>query len=80
MTKRIYSVAEKILRSDTSDLKKLAKIAGISPQEMYAGADLTDADLRDQDISFLHELQTRFEKAILTHEQRAMLTAIRRLP
>lgn len=70
---RALSIVESILRSDKSDLKDLAEIAGLDPKLMYLDADLTGVDLRNQDISFLVGLNTNFEAAIITAQQRDLL-------
>lgn len=62
---------ERVLNSDTSDLKALAKVAGVAPEELYFQADLTGLDLRGMDIDFLLPLQTRYEGAVLTDKQRS---------
>lgn len=54
-------------------MKALARIAGLDPQVMYLNADLTGVDLRTQDVSFLKDLNTNFEGAILTSQQRDLL-------
>jgi hypothetical protein len=49
MTHWLAKVTE-ILESDTSDLRRLASIAGFDPKLFYRGADLSRADIRDQDL------------------------------
>lgn len=61
---------ERVLKSDTGDLKELAKIAGVSPEALYFQADLSGIDLTDTDIDFLLPLQTHFTNAITTSDQR----------
>ena len=61
---------ERVMESDSSDLKVLAEVAGIEPERLYQRADLTGIDLRGKDIEFLLPLLTKYEGAILTDEQR----------
>lgn len=61
---------ERVLNAETTELKALAEIAGISPERLFLRADLSGIDLRRSDIEFLLPLQTYFEEAILTPRQR----------
>tara|TARA_Y100000815_G_C13301017_1_gene484659 strand:+ start:180 stop:1109 length:930 start_codon:yes stop_codon:yes gene_type:complete len=69
----IFKNIESILEADTGDLRVLAGLVGADPRVMYSGADLSGADLRAQDISFLSGLNTDFKRAKLTVEQRQFL-------
>ncbi|MBN8190316.1 hypothetical protein JF540_27025 [Salipiger thiooxidans] len=69
----LFKTAEEILAADTDDLLKLAEIAGYDPRVMYLNADLSHADLRGQDVSFLVGLNADYETAILSSEQRSYL-------
>lgn len=72
--------ADRVLSSDTGDLKKLAEIAGVAPEVLFQRADLTGVDLRNQDIDFLLPLEVDYLGAMLTDRQlRAFRNAGRRL-
>ena len=67
---QILNTVEKILDAETDDLQELADIAGIDAKKLYFRADLSGLDLREADIDFLLSLQTNFENAKITNEQR----------
>src|SRR3546814_5185862 len=41
---------EKILRSESKDLKHLASLAGVDPRTLFRYADLSQCDIRGQDL------------------------------
>ena len=63
------STVEQLLIADTGDLRELARIAGVTPEELYRGADLTGVNLTGQNIAFLLPLEVQFEGAILSDSQ-----------
>ena len=63
------STVEQLLSADTGDLRELARIAGVTPEELYRGADLTGVNLTGQNIAFLLPLDVQFEGAILSGGQ-----------
>lgn len=73
-----YATLDALLEAETGDLRELAKIAGVAPEKLYAGADLTGTDLTRQDIGFLLALDVKFEGArLLESQQRAFENARR---
>lgn len=60
---------DRVLSADASDLRTLAEVAEISPDQLFLKADLTGVDLRNQDIEFLLPLEVDYVGAKLTDEQ-----------
>ncbi len=63
------STVEQLLSAETGDLRELARIAGVTPEELYQGADLSGVNLTGQNIAFLLPLEVRFEEAIVSDSQ-----------
>lgn len=69
----IFTGVAKILRSESTDLKELALLVGVTPEELYIGANLSGVNLTEQDITFLVGLNAKYSNAILTDAQRDFL-------
>lgn len=71
---RALKAVEKVLEAETEDLGELAHIAaeasGIPAERILLRMDLDGLDLREHDIGYLVDKETRYHGAILTQHQR----------
>lgn len=76
---RALDIAKEIMLSDEDDLLELSRIAGISPEILYKGADLSGLNFKGKKIDFLIEAGCDFDAADLTVEQRRSFKKARRI-
>lgn len=67
MTEDILAPLQRLLAADTSDLRKLAELLGENPETFYISTDLSNVDLRGQDLRGMKLFRTNIERAIFDH-------------
>ena len=72
---RGFEGARRILLSPATSLSGLANVVGLSAEELFAGVNFANVDLRDEPVDLLVRIDADFTDAILTHQQRAALKA-----